>query len=218
MRRPRIVHRAEPGQEPPRIPPIAIVIAVLAIVIIAGTLIATSGGGDDSDKGLATQNTPDVGTPVAVSPRTPVGERPRTPGAAVERLLFMSDRDGKDEIYQMNADGTGQTRLTSGSGVSRLPNALFDGSRIVFVSDRDTPNSSELYVMNGDGTSPTRLSAGDAPGPGSIKLESNFSADGRRIVFEIKRGDNYDVVTMNADGTGVQNLTNSPTADIDPVF
>ena len=29
------------------------------------------------------------------------------------RIAFYSDRDGNDEIYTMNADGTAQTRLTN---------------------------------------------------------------------------------------------------------
>ena len=29
------------------------------------------------------------------------------------KIAFKSDRDGNDEIYVMNADGTGQTRLTN---------------------------------------------------------------------------------------------------------
>ena len=114
-------------------------------------------------------------------------------GAAVERLLFVSDRDGKEDIYAMNPDGSAQTRLTSGAGVARLPNALLDGSRIVFVSDRDAAGSSELYLMAGDGSGQKRLPSEGVPGAASIKLEPNFSPDGSRIVFEVKRGDNYDV-------------------------
>ncbi len=32
------------------------------------------------------------------------------------RIVFMSDRDGDWEIYVMNADGSGQTRLTESPG------------------------------------------------------------------------------------------------------
>ena len=34
-------------------------------------------------------------------------------GPAAGKIAFMSDRDGNDEIYVMNADGSGQTNLTN---------------------------------------------------------------------------------------------------------
>ena len=222
MRRPTAVHRAEPENEPPRIPPIAIVLAIAAVVIVVGTLIVSSGGSDDKkdDGGLLGRVPTTAAGVTSVPAATPTaivaGATTPTPVAAIERLLFVSDRDGKEDIYAMNSDGSGQTRLTSGAGVARLPSALLDGSRIVFVSDRDAPGSSELYLMAGDGSAQTRLASEGVPGAASIKLEPSFSPDGRRVVFEVKRGDNYDVFTVNTDGTGLTNLTNSATADIDP--
>src|SRR5215218_2541205 len=173
MRRPTTVHRAEPEQEPPKIPPIAIVMAVAAALIVVVTLLASRGGGDDKKDGglLGNAPTPASGvtsvpaatptaiiaggttpTPAAGAATPTTGGTTPTPVTAVERILFNSDRDGKEDIYTMNSDGSAQTRLTSGAGTARLPNALLDGSRIVFVSDRDRPGfSSEVYVMNGDG-------------------------------------------------------------------
>ncbi|MBV8857816.1 MAG: PD40 domain-containing protein, partial [Acidobacteria bacterium] len=57
----------------------------------------------------------------------------------------------------MNADGTGQQRLTFGAdGVTdEQPVWSRDGSRIAFVSTRD--GDKEVYVMNADGTGQTRL-------------------------------------------------------------
>jgi hypothetical protein len=46
------------------------------------------------------------GAPAVATP-APAPQR----GAAA-RILFQSKRDGNWEIYSMNADGTGQTRLT----------------------------------------------------------------------------------------------------------
>jgi len=37
------------------------------------------------------------------------------------RITFQSDRDGNDEVYVMNADGSGQTRLTNNLGKDLLP-------------------------------------------------------------------------------------------------
>jgi Tol biopolymer transport system component len=37
------------------------------------------------------------------------------------RIAFKSHRDGNDEIYVMNADGSGQTNLTKNSANDRAP-------------------------------------------------------------------------------------------------
>ena len=37
------------------------------------------------------------------------------------QIAFTSDRDGNDEIYVMNADGYGQTRLTNNPTVDAAP-------------------------------------------------------------------------------------------------
>src|SRR6478672_5888114 len=123
MRRPRTVLSQEPGQEPPKIPPIAIVLAVVAVLVVVGTLIASSGGGDDKkDDGGLLGRAPTPGAGVTSVPATTptailAGATTPTPVAtavpAVERILFNSDRDGKEDIYFMNSDGSGQTRLTS---------------------------------------------------------------------------------------------------------
>jgi Tol biopolymer transport system component len=56
----------------------------------------------------------------------------------------------------MNAAGTGQTNLTNNPALDALPTWSPDGTRIAFISDRDS-DSFEIYVMNADGASQTRL-------------------------------------------------------------
>ena len=72
-----------------------------------------------------------------------------------ERIAFFSDRDGNFEIYVMNADGTGVSRLTDEPGADALPAWSPDGERIVFVSDRS--GNEEIFVMNADGTAVEQL-------------------------------------------------------------
>ncbi|UCE06399.1 MAG: PD40 domain-containing protein, partial [bacterium] len=57
------------------------------------------------------------------------------------------------EIYVINPDGSGQTRLTNNYELS--PSWSPDGKKIVFTSRRD--GNAEIYVMNADGSEQTRL-------------------------------------------------------------
>ena len=50
----------------------------------------------------------------------------------------------------MNADGSGQTRLTNNLAWDHNPVWSPDGARIAFQPDRD--GNEEIYVMNADGS------------------------------------------------------------------
>ena len=71
------------------------------------------------------------------------------------RIAFTSNRNQQGEIYVMNADGSGQKRLTRRPGDDWAPSFSPDGSRIAFTQLPGT-----LWVMNADGTAVKRLTAG----------------------------------------------------------
>jgi Tol biopolymer transport system component len=60
------------------------------------------------------------------------------------------------EVYSMNPDGSGVTRLTSDPATDAYPSLSPDGKKIAFVSTR-TNSLGSIYVMNADGTGITRL-------------------------------------------------------------
>ena len=127
------------------------------------------------------------------------------------RLAFLSDRDGNNEIYVINADGTGLARLTHNSGQDFSPDWSPDGSRLAFTSNRD--GDSEIYLINADGTGLTQLthnSVGD--------LAAFWSPDGRRLVFGSDRDGDSELYLMNADGTGLVQLTHNSGQDSNPVW
>jgi Tol biopolymer transport system component len=75
------------------------------------------------------------------------------------RLAFEASvgEDFRPDIYVMNADGTGLTRLTVARSSRGNTNPVWspDGTKLAFESDRD--GNPEIYVMNADGSDQTRL-------------------------------------------------------------
>jgi len=71
------------------------------------------------------------------------------------KIAFQSDRDGDNEIFVMNADGTGVTQLTDNDDWDRVPVWSPNGKQIAFVSDRYGDN--EIFVMNADGSNVVSL-------------------------------------------------------------
>ena len=58
----------------------------------------------------------------------------------------------------MNADGSGQTRLTNTPGVEFYPSWSPSGNRIAFSSNR--AGNFDIYVMKRDGKAQTQLTTG----------------------------------------------------------
>ncbi len=76
------------------------------------------------------------------------------------RIAFHSSRDGNLNVFTMNADGTGVTRLTSDPAFDAGAAWSPDESKIAFRSDRH--ENAEIYVMNADGSQQTRITSNPA--------------------------------------------------------
>ena len=112
------------------------------------------------------------------------------------KILFTSTRNAADpnardvgaswEVYVMNADGSGQTRVTSNNVGEWDPQLSPDGAHIVFASDRDHPESSwnrDVYTMNTDGTNIHRLTSQDGTAE-----SPRYDPAGARIAYDVMNG------------------------------
>lgn len=119
-------------------------------VLLGLTLLIAACGGDDDDKVVYT-------------------------GEPTGRIVFTSDRDGKDDIFIMSADGSDQTNLTNNPDSSDTdPAVSHDGERIAFLSYRGGP--ADLWIMSVDGGEPEQLT--DHP---AIDSRPIWSPDDTRI-------------------------------------
>ncbi|MDQ3610878.1 MAG: hypothetical protein M4D85_04565 [Actinomycetota bacterium] len=142
------------------------------------------------------------------------------------RLTFSSDRadPGNFDVYVMNADGTGVTRLTDAPGEDRGTSWTSDGERIVFHSarDRDASHSFDVFTMKPDGTDQTKIFTngsaayvcGDSE-TGTIVFNSNGDPLGTNPVNDNGFRD-FEIFTMDIDGSNVFQVTSNTVIDSGP--
>lgn len=185
---------------------------------LSGTLTATTNAA-----GLATfANLTFVGTagPATVTFAGTIGGQNRTVSSGSLSVALPSNgkivfKRGRDELWVINPDGSGLSRLTLGYGNSscergdEFPIWSPDGSKIAFSRTRD--NKMEIWTMNADGSAQTQLTFGASVGSGCTGGAQQtyaelpaWSPDGSKIIFTrdtSTTSNDQDTWIMNADGS-----------------
>ena len=115
------------------------------------------------------------------------------------KIAFHSNREGTDDIWVMNVDGSAQTNLTDTEGNDLGPTWSPDGTKLAFDSDRD--GDRDIFTMNSDDGGELGNLTSDSP---SLDADPDWSPDGEKILFVSGRGDTTSVWTMNVDGTAAE--------------
>jgi len=151
-----------------------------------------------------------------------VGSRPSVGPLANGKIAFV---DARGDIWIVNPDGSGLTRLTDASEPEWGPVWSPDGRQIAFVrelqpggpapegstleeKERGTPSITEIFVMNADGTEVRQLTSSGGGVIGSV----TWSPDGTRIAFAQEAAGG--AVVMNADGSGARLVLAHPTVEL----
>ena len=141
------------------------------------------------------------------------GARPKS--APTRGLIaFSHSATGDTEIYTVAEDGSNLRRLTFNYGTDHTPTWSPDGKKLAFISHRN--GAVEIYSMNRDGSGIRQLTNLEDETIGIADLA--WSPDGRKIAFSaIPNGPDYwEIYVMNASGSNVTRLTNSPGDDQHP--
>ena len=133
-------------------------------------------------------------------------------GDTAGRIVFTSDRpgnDGNSEIYVMNADGSGQQRLTNNTGYDYAPVWSPDGKQIAFVMDQTrTGGTAMIYIMNADGSDlhvvPNTQTCGTADYVPGLGRPIAWSPDGTMLAFDY--GPHQGIDTVRIDGSNLRTV------------
>lgn len=183
-------------------------IAIAAVATLRSANSAAALSGNDPEK----KSEPATATPTQrVELRRPAGPN----AISGSKIVFGSSRNGGNhDIFVMDTNGANQTRLTTNAAYDDQPKWSPDGSKIVFMSNRD--GNFEIYSMNADGSNQTRLT--NALAADGFPA---WSPDGTRIAFvrgDLRNPETFEIYVMNADGSNQTRLTNDSLVDGVPAW
>jgi len=121
---------------------------------------------------------------------------------SLEKLVFKSNRDGNDNIYSINIDGTGLQRLTDHNGADIYPEVSPDGKKIAYTSD--IGGVWQIMVMDWDGQNKRQITNNSFR-----SAYPSWSHDMKYIYFEAYLDGDWELYRIGSNGAGQKRLTHN---------
>ena len=182
--------------------------------VVASALLGFLAACSDDKPTAPLSNIPD-----AASAAVSNSARGCAPRCTADQILYaQGDPEVKPpngHIWVMNADTTGKTQITFGSGDDDFAAWSNNYKKVVFSSNRN--GAWELFTVNVDGTGLKKLTSSVN---GSQDLYPSWTPDGAKIYFARSLADpatntwRSQIHSVNPDGTGLTKVTNDTTASL----
>jgi Tol biopolymer transport system component len=154
-----------------------------------------------------------------LTPNSPAADDSPSWSADGRRIAFWSTRRGPDnptgdqEIFVMNANGSGLRQVTKNKVDDGGPAWSPNGDRLVFHRFPGDGSGADLFTVRVNGRGERNLTRS----PGIGDLHGVWSPDGREIVFmRDDSGSENDIATIRPDGSNLQALTATDTDEEGP--
>jgi len=121
------------------------------------------------------------------------------------RVVFVSDRDGRQQIYKSWDNGSFQTNISNNSYTDDFPDLSPDADRIVFASFRELAGQN-LYIMDLDGANLQQVTTGTGQ-----RILPRWAPNDLIAFVYPAYSKNAQIWTVKSDGTGLRQAT-FPTA------
>jgi Tol biopolymer transport system component len=118
-------------------------------------------------------------------------------------IAFQSSRDGNNNIYVMNADGSRQVPLTLDPASDQRADIAPDGTHVVFASTRSAGHF-EIFVMNADGTGVRQLTSTAAT---VTNTWPRWSPNGDWIAFQSNVSGAFQIHAIRPEGSDLWQVT-----------
>lgn len=126
------------------------------------------------------------------------------------QIVFSSNRDTGDnwQLYTMNADGSGVTRITN-SDTNDYGAVLSPDKTQILYTRRNALGYSEIYALDATGANDRLMTVGRQPA---------WSPDGENIAYVFATSDNMDIYIMSKTGFDNRQFTTNPARDYAPAW
>lgn len=135
----------------------------------------------------------------------------RTPIEGPRGDIQITGRDAHDFAPSVSPDGRRIVFNSYGTTAGQFPRRC-DRKPCLYPARRPEPTEAapSIWIANADGTQLTHIAVGG--------YHPQWTPDGRKILYYASNGENFDIWTMNPDGSEATQLTNDPADEIEPAM